>query len=189
MPHPDHFRERPVGDALAVGQAAAAVPVNVVGEAVDVLLELPGEAGLADAGDARDRDELCLLFVRRAMEELLDQAQLAIAADEGRFQAEGLERASPPRGYPQRAEEPERLGLALQLWAARVLVGDRRLARSLRRLSDEHSSGPCDRLHARGRVDQIAGNHALLESAGHDRRLTSQHACPRPEIGRAHLCT
>ena len=58
--HPHHLGERPVGDALAVGEAAAAVPPEVVGEPVDVLLELPGEPRLADAGDADDRDEVRL---------------------------------------------------------------------------------------------------------------------------------
>ena len=63
-PHPHHLGERPVRDALAVGEAAAAVPPDVVGEPVDVLLELPGEARLADPGDADDRDELRLALLR-----------------------------------------------------------------------------------------------------------------------------
>ena len=52
-PHPHHLGQRPVRDALAVGQAPAAVPVDDVGEAVDVLVELPRQARLADPGDAR----------------------------------------------------------------------------------------------------------------------------------------
>ena len=59
--HPHHLRQRPVRDALAVGEAAAAMPEDVVGEPVDVLLELPRETRLADPRDARDRDELRLL--------------------------------------------------------------------------------------------------------------------------------
>ena len=62
--HPHHLRERPVGDALAVGETAAAVPPEVVGEPVHVLLELPGEARLADPGDPDDRDELRLALLR-----------------------------------------------------------------------------------------------------------------------------
>lgn len=61
--HPDHLRQRPVGDALPVGKAASAMPERVVREAVDVLLELPGEARLPDAGDPRDGDELSLALV------------------------------------------------------------------------------------------------------------------------------
>ena len=52
-PPADHLAERPERDALAVGRRAAAVPVDVLDDAVDVLLELPGEAALADARRAR----------------------------------------------------------------------------------------------------------------------------------------
>ena len=51
--HPHHLGKRPVGHALAVGEAAATMPEDVRGEPVDVLLELPREPRLADAGDAR----------------------------------------------------------------------------------------------------------------------------------------
>src|SRR5439155_3472801 len=40
----NHLRERPEGDSLAVGEAAAAPPEDRVDEAVDALLVLPGEA-------------------------------------------------------------------------------------------------------------------------------------------------
>jgi hypothetical protein len=43
-PHPHHVREGPVRDAFAVGEAAAAVPVRELRDAVEVLVELPGEA-------------------------------------------------------------------------------------------------------------------------------------------------
>ena len=51
--HPDHVRERPVGDALAVGETAAAVPVRRLDDPVEVLVELPAEPRLADPGDRR----------------------------------------------------------------------------------------------------------------------------------------
>ena len=63
--HADHLGEGEVRDAFAVGEAAPSVPELIVGEAVDVLLELPGEARLADAGDPGDRDELRLPFFGR----------------------------------------------------------------------------------------------------------------------------
>ena len=65
--HPHHVGERPVGDSLAVGQAAAAVPPDRLREAVEVLVELPREPRLADPGDPGDRDEvrLPLLGARR----------------------------------------------------------------------------------------------------------------------------
>ena len=52
-PHPEHFGERPVGDAVAVGETAAPMPPDLLGEPVEVLLELPREPRLPDSGDAR----------------------------------------------------------------------------------------------------------------------------------------
>jgi hypothetical protein len=71
--HPHHLGEGPVGDAVAVGEAAAPVPEHRVRDAVEVLLELPGEPRLADAGDADDRDEVRLALLRRAVEMLLHE--------------------------------------------------------------------------------------------------------------------
>ena len=48
-PVADHLAERPERDALAVGWAAAVVPPDGLDEPVDVLEELPGQPGLADA--------------------------------------------------------------------------------------------------------------------------------------------
>ena len=42
--HTHHLRKRPVRDAFAIGEAAAAVPAHLVDEPVDALLELPAEA-------------------------------------------------------------------------------------------------------------------------------------------------
>ena len=75
QPCPDHLRERPVAHPLAVRQAAPGVPEHVSGEAVDVLEELPGEAGLADAGDARDEHESGRAALCRGVEELLDEVE------------------------------------------------------------------------------------------------------------------
>ena len=50
-------RERPVGDPLAVGEAAAVVPQDGLGEPVHVLVELPQQARLADPGLAGDRHQ------------------------------------------------------------------------------------------------------------------------------------
>ena len=51
-PAADHLAQRPVGDTLAVGRRAALVPVVELrtGEPVKVLLELPDQPALADAG-------------------------------------------------------------------------------------------------------------------------------------------
>ena len=52
-PGPDDLGQRPEGDVLAERQALAAVPVEEVREPVDVLLELPAQARLADSGRSR----------------------------------------------------------------------------------------------------------------------------------------
>ncbi len=71
---PDHFADRPEGDVVAVGGGATLVPVDVADEAVDVLLELPDEAALADARLADDRDESGPLFALGGVELVLEHA-------------------------------------------------------------------------------------------------------------------
>ena len=139
-PPAHHLGQRPVRDAVAVGEAAAAVPPDVRREAVDVLLELPGEPRLADPGDADDRDERRALLVGGGVEEILDQAQLAPSRP--------TNGASSPAARPRRAAArrpaararaaPARL--ALELVLAGVGVGDRRLGCAPRRLADEHGA-------------------------------------------------
>src|SRR5204863_8168566 len=85
-PHAHHLGERPVRDAVPVGETAAAVPVDVADQPVDVALELRREPCLADPGDPDDRDELRPALVARGVEEALDQAQLPLAADERRLE-------------------------------------------------------------------------------------------------------
>ena len=175
-PHPHHLGERPEGDRVAVGEAAALVPPDGLDEAVDVLLELPGEARLADAGDPDDREEVRLLLVGRAVEELLDEAQLAVAADERRLEPGGASLAAAVGDHAQRAPELGGLALALELVRARVLVGDRRLAGAPRRVADEHRARLGRRLDARRGVDEVARDHALALGAERDRRLAGEDA-------------
>ena len=180
--HPHHVGERPVGDALAVGEAAAAMPVDGLGDAVEVLVELPAETRLADPGDAGDRHEVRLALVGARVEEILDLAQLAVAADERRLEALRLERAAQPGDDALRPPERRQPFLALQLERAGVLVDDRLLGRAPRRLADEHRPGLGDRLHARGRVHEVAGDHPLARRADRHRRLAGQHAGARAQI-------
>ena len=73
-PAPHHLGERPVGNSLAVGEAASPVPAEEVRQPVQVLVELPGEAALSDPCDAGHRDEVGSVLVGRGVEEVLDQA-------------------------------------------------------------------------------------------------------------------
>ncbi|HEX6488643.1 MAG TPA: hypothetical protein VF137_07200 [Candidatus Dormibacteraeota bacterium] len=85
--HPHHLGQGPVGDALAIGEAAAGVPEDAVHHAVDVLEELPGKPAFADAGDAGDRSELGLAVINPGVEQLFKQPELAVPPDKGRLQA------------------------------------------------------------------------------------------------------
>ena len=137
----NHLGQRPERDAVAVREAASAVPPDVAGEPVDVLLELPREARLSDTADPDDRDEMRPAVFRGGVEELLDEPQLAIASDERRLEAAGLRRSADEADDPHRPPELDRLGLALELVAAGVLEDDGGFRRALRRLADEHGSG------------------------------------------------
>ena len=82
----DHLAERPERDPLAVRRRAAAVPVDVLEHAVDVLLELPGQAALADAPGPADRDEPRPAVAARSRRAAsLSVPQLLVTADERRL--------------------------------------------------------------------------------------------------------
>src|SRR4051812_3328551 len=85
-PHANHVRQRPVRHAVAVRETPTAMPVDDLLDPVEVLVELPREARLSDARDARYRDELRTALVGGRVEELLDLAELAVAADEWRLE-------------------------------------------------------------------------------------------------------
>jgi hypothetical protein len=160
---------------LAVRQAAAPVPRHLLDEAVDVLLELPRNPGLADAGDADHGDEVRLALLAGRMKELLDEAQLAVAADERRLEAVGPERAATRGEDAHRPREPLGLGSSLQRLLAGVLVGERGLGRAPRRLADEDRARLGRRLDPRRRVDEVARDHALPGGAERHRGLAGEH--------------
>jgi hypothetical protein len=181
-----HLRQRPVRDAVAVREAAAAVPVRELGEAVQVLVEFPREARLADAGDAEDGDEVRAALLGGGVVELLDEPELAVAADERRLEALGAAAPADAGGDAQRAPERDLLGLALQVERACVLVHDRGLARAPRRLADEHRAGLRRRLHARGGVDEVAGDETLTRGAERHRGFAREDArsCAQARVER-----
>src|SRR5207244_7027692 len=121
----------------------------------------PRQPRLADAGDADGGDEVRAALLGRGVEELLDEAQLAVAADEGRLEPFRAQRAASGREHTERPEEGYGLGLPLELVLAGRLVGDRRLGRMPGLVTDEHVARLGGGLDARGGVDEVAGNHAL----------------------------
>ena len=153
--------ERPERDAVPVREAAALPPVDELGPVVDPGAELREQAGLADAGLAGDRDELDLRLADHALERVLEQTQLAVAADErrrrGRFGVDAEPAASPTRAR----QVAHRLALALQLEGRQLVVADRLPRRPVRVLVDDEAADRRRALEARGGVDDVAGGDAL----------------------------
>ena len=108
----DHLGERPVADALAVGQRATLSPVGELRLLVDYLPELVHEAALADPGHADERDELRRTLLARAGKSAGQQVELAAAADERRS---GLPEVDAEAGACLlRLPDGDQLGLALR---------------------------------------------------------------------------
>src|SRR6185437_6835723 len=153
--------ERPVGHALAVREAPPPVPVGRLCDAVEVLVELPRESRLADAGDAGHGDEVHLAALGAFVEEILGPPQVAVATDERRLEPGRLELAPRTGDDPERAPEGDRLVLALERVLARGLVDDRLLGCPSCRVPHEHGAGLGGRLDTRRRVYEIARHHPL----------------------------
>ena len=124
-PLADHLGQRPVGDPVAVGQAATGVKEEVVCEAVGVVVELPAKPGLADARRPGDSHQARDATVEAGVEEVLDQPQVGVATHEWRLQALLALCAPDAADDARRPPEADRLVLALEHVVAGVLVGDR----------------------------------------------------------------
>ena len=124
--HAHHVGERPVRDALPVGETATAMPVDGVDDPVEVLVELPRKPRLADPGDARDRNEVRLALVRARVEEILDLRSSRSRPTNGASRPADLASPAPPR-RPERAPERRQTLLALELERTGVVVDDRLL--------------------------------------------------------------
>ena len=105
-------------------------------------------------------------LVRRGVEQLLHDAQLAVAADERRLEAPPSA-SSRARPRPRADARQSGTGSALPFssWQPASSYAIVRLGRTERRLADVHLPGRRDRLDARGRVDEVARDHALALGA------------------------
>ncbi len=180
----DHLAQGPERDPFAVGGGSAVVPPDVLDKAVEVLRELPGQAGLADAGRSEDRDQAGPLLPAGGVEQLLEQAQLVGPTDEGCFQ--GLAPVASPalRHDAQRPPGGDRNSLALERLLAGRLERDRAARRPLGRLAHEDRSRLGSALEPAGGVHEVAGDHALVRRAQGDRRFAGHDAGARLD-GRA----
>ena len=110
----EHLDERPVRDALAVREAAAA---QDVGRVADALEEVGDEARLADAGRPEEREEPAAAIGDRILVVAPESLSFALTADERRRRGDG--RAPPRRRAPRPVGTPRPAPPSPSLRAAR----------------------------------------------------------------------
>ena len=81
---PDDLGQRPIGDALAIGQTAAVQDCDILGK---VARELPYEPRLSHTRVAENGDQVAGPVADRVAEDGLEQGSLAFAPDERRVEA------------------------------------------------------------------------------------------------------
>ena len=153
----DHLAERPEGDAFAVGRRPAAVPVDRVDEPIDVLGRTP-----APSGSCRCRPRP-MIDTRRgrcsravAWNSVLEQAELVVAADEGRLDLVAAAATAALGDDPDGAERRYRRDLALEHLVAGWLEGDGRIRGLLGLLADKDRARLGHALEPRRGVDEVA---------------------------------
>ena len=133
-------------------------------------------------GRSHDGHEPDLLLATGCVEQVLEQSKLIRAADERRLQ--GLTPIAPAAfGHDsRRAPRSDGSLLALEQLLARLLERDGVERRSIRRLADKNRAGRRQRLKAGRRVDDVAGDHALVGGTYRHGRFAGQH--PRANLDR-----
>ena len=157
------------------------MPQDAFHDPVDVLLELPRQATLADAALAGDRHEPEAPLAGRRVEEVLQEPKLRIAADEGCLEPVAPPDAAPLGDHPEGAPGGDRRRLALQELLAGLLVGDGPGRGSMGHFPDEHDARWGHGLEATRGIDDVTGDHALASRPERDRRLAGDDARPRLE--------
>jgi hypothetical protein len=173
--HLDLRRESEVGAALAVRQGATVDGASA--HLLDRGRELLCKPRLADAGRTEDGDKMRNGLAGDALPDPAQNLELAGPSDEVAREtalACGMQRAQRQPGF-------DRLGLALGDDRRRLLVFDRLARRGVCLSPDEHAVDRRGRLEARGRVDDVAGDHRLAElrpGAERDQRLAGVDGDP-----------
>ncbi len=183
---PHDLGQGPEGDPVAVGQAAAAMPPHGLGQAVDVLLELPAEPGLADAGRSAHHHHPRRPALGGGVEELLHRAQLGVATEQGRLEPVDPLGTADAGQHPGRHPQVHRLGLALERVPTGVGEADGRAGEAVCRVVDPHLAGSGGGLHPSGGVHRIACDTLTDQPDGHC-DLAGHDAGPRLEVRRADL--
>ena len=99
------------------------------------------------------------------MEGVLEQPQLRVASDERGLEPVDPLRTSDTRQHAGGTEQLHRPALALQNMRTDVVERDRSHGEPLGLLVDPHLAGLGGALHARRRIDGVAGDHALTAGA------------------------
>ena len=172
----DHLAERPERDALAVRGRSPAVPEDRLDDPVEVLRQLPDEPALAGSGHADDGHDPRSSLATGRVEQVLEQAELAVAAEERRLELVAPSAAAAFGDDTDGAECRHRRFLALEDLIARRFECDRLVGGAFGGLADQHGSGLRDRLQPRRRVDQVARDHALVRRAERHCRFAGQDA-------------
>jgi hypothetical protein len=153
-----HLHHRPVGDALAVRQAAPASDGGLA-ERGD---ELGREAGLAHSGGTEDREELAGALGDDALPRVREQPLLALTSHHGRH--------VPPRELARDREQPvgvHALGLPPQLERLHRLHLDSAPDEPERLGADQDLARLRRLLEPSGHVDGVSGGQPLLRSGHH----------------------
>ncbi len=162
------------------------MPEDGIREPVDVVEELAAQPRLADPRLSGDRHQPCRAALERAVEQLLDQPQVALATDERRIETLLSLRPADPTEHPRRSPQAQWLRLSLDDVLAGVLVRDRGRGQLPGHLVDQHRAGLGHRLDPRGGIDAVSDDQALTRVL--DRRHLARHdARSRAQARRARL--
>ncbi len=172
----DHLAKCPEADALTIGGAAPAVPVDALDQPVDVLEELPREPALADTRGANNAHHAQPFLAPGRVEKVLEQAHLFLSAGKRRLQRFRPIAPAHFRHYPQGTPRGNRRLLALERLRSGRFIGDRRAGGPLGRLSDQHRPPLRGALQPAGRVHEVPRDHALVGGTERHRRLTGEDA-------------
>ncbi len=189
----DHFPKRPEGHALAVRQAPAHLPDQLVGIGGGLAPELVEKPALPDSGLTHEGDELDGALLLRPGERASEGLELLRAAHERPAAALERFRVRLLLGR-DRFPDRKRLRLPLRLHRLRLPVFDRVLRRRMRRPVHKDPVHRRRRLEPRRPVEDVAGGHPLplartrpQRDNGLPRRHRDPHVQVQPRIGRIAL--
>ena len=156
----DDLADRPVGDALSVGEAATTQHGHTVSDAADQLVD---QARLPDPGSAEEGEQVHCSLSRGALERLPQRGQLALPAYQRRIEVVNPRAAT--GGYRDQSEGGHRVDLALE---RQLLdrVGRHRLAHQpFGGRPDQDLPGGRGLLQPCGDIHCIAGHEQLTSVA------------------------